>query len=85
MFDPKGTFKRVIRHEDLKSPRHLTVDSEDNILVCDRETNEVLVFSGRTGGLVGRLKGVNEPNGVTIDGEGRILVTESGGHKISIF
>ena len=85
MFDSKGTFKRVIRHENLKTPRYLTVDSEDNILVCDSGAKEVLVFSGRTGGLVGRLKGLGGPIGVTIDGEGRILVTKWAGHKISIF
>ena len=57
---------------------------KDNILVADRSKQRVRVFDEK-GNHIKDFGSAILARGVCMDGEGRILVVESGNHRISIF
>ena len=69
-----------------KNPWHLFVDSDDNILVADWSNECIQVFhqNGNHIKTIGTGQ-LSSPRGVCMDHEGRIIVSENGAHRISIF
>ena len=45
LFSEEGQFVKHIDSEHLKFPFHISTDDDDDITVCDRESNEVIVIS----------------------------------------
>ena len=87
VFDSQGNFVRHIGVGQLANPCHLFVDSDRNILVANNiSTNPVRVFKS-DGTLVKNISiaGHKGAIGVCMDPEGRILVSEVGTNRISIF
>jgi len=87
IFDSQGNFVRHIGVGQLANPCHLFVDSDRNILVANNiSTNPVRVFKS-DGTLVKNISiaGHKGAIGVCMDPEGRILVSEVGTNRISIF
>lgn len=70
----------------MKYPFHLFVDSDDNILVADHQRNHIQVFNleGVPFRTIGQGKLAN-PMGIWMDHLGRVIVTECGENRISIF
>ena len=83
---------KVLLHEaiqttgQVKKPRHLFVDSADNILVADYGNHRIQVFH-QNGNLIKSIGTgqLSSPAGICMDREGRIIVSEGDGHRISIF
>ena len=63
----------------LETPWHLFVDSDDNILVADFRNNRIQVFH-QDGSYIKALGSgqIFGPEGVCMDDEGRIIVSEGG-------
>jgi len=93
IFDSQGNFVRIVGAEQILNPYQLFVDSDDNILVADYSNSRVQVFhqdGTHIQSIRGQSSGTSEifgPEGVCMDGEGRIIVTEcgQGGQRVSIF
>ena len=85
IFDSEGQFVRLVGPGQVKSPFHLFVDSDDNILVVDYGHDRIQVFNQNGNHIkaigAGQLFG---PLGVCMDREGRIIVSEYT-NRISIF
>ncbi|XP_022780060.1 tripartite motif-containing protein 3-like [Stylophora pistillata] len=45
LFSEKGQFVKYIDSEHLKFPFHVSINDDDDITVCDQESNEVVVIS----------------------------------------
>jgi len=69
-----------------RTPFHLFVDSEDNVLVADCNNHAIKIISAG-GDRVESLTQVQllAPTGVCMDTEGRVVVCEQHGHGFSIF
>ena len=52
LFSEEGQFVKHIDSEHLKFPFHISTDGVDDITVCDRESNEVIIISHDGTGLV---------------------------------
>ena len=88
-FDQSGTFlykfgKRGSQDGQFNYPRGVLVDSNNNLLVCDRGNNRVQQFS-----LDGRFTGksiaqIPTPIGIATTPDGRILVTSDAVKKVYI-
>ena len=55
LFSEEGQFVKHIDSEHLKFPFHISTDDDDDITVCDQESNEVIVISSDGTGLVTRI------------------------------
>ena len=55
LFSEEGQFVKHIDSEHLKFPSHISTDDDDDITVCDQESNEVTVISSDGTGLVTRI------------------------------
>jgi len=87
IFDSLGNFVRIVGAGQVKSPYHLFVDSDDNILVADYGNQRIQVFhqNGNHVKTIGTGQ-ISSPLGVCMDREGRIIVSEGGdGQRISFF
>ena len=45
IFDSQGKFVRIVGAGQVENPRHLFVDSDDNILVADYDNDRIQVFT----------------------------------------
>ena len=89
VFDQSGTFlykfgKEGNQDGQFNWPRRMLVDSNNNLLVCDRSNNRVQQFS-----LDGRFTGktithLPDPVGIATAPDGRILVTSAKANKVYI-
>lgn len=59
-------------------------DHFDLVVVADTKGNRVQLL-GSNGGLHGRIAGLVSPRGIRADGEGRIVICESGADRLSVF
>ena len=73
VFTLEGWYVEEFGTFHLKSPRGLTVTSDDSVLVADKDNSCVTVFDEK-GNLV-RLIAVEDPTGLAIDSRGDLLVT----------
>lgn len=84
LFDSTGAFVRVLGVSNV--PYHLFVDSDDNILVAGYGSGQIQVYDANGNNLKnfgqGQLSG---PSGICMDAQGRIIISEHSGHRISIF
>ena len=55
LFSEEGQFVKHIDSEHLKFPSHISTVDDDDITVCDQESNEVIVISSDGTGLVTRI------------------------------
>ena len=88
-FDQSGTFLykfgiQGIEDGQLKSPYGISLDSCNNLLVCDRNNDRVQQFS-----LDGRFTGktitdLPSPTGIATAPDGRILVTSATANKVYV-
>ena len=85
------------REATLKSPKHLCVDKDDNVLIADSDNHVVLKYLPRENRLV-RIAGtgksgkalsedplkteLNQPHGVSVDGQGRIYIADSSNSRV---
>ena len=76
VFTLEGRYVREFGTDQLKCPHSLTVTSDGNVLVADRENNCVAVFD-KKGKLVHSIA-VEDPTGLAIDSRGDLLVTSFG-------
>ncbi|MHB1125394.1 MAG: NHL repeat-containing protein [Bacillota bacterium] len=93
VFNKKGEFLRVINSRVVGrplSPLALAVNEQGTIFVANR-TGEVLVldakgklvtYFGKPGQAEGQL---SYPNGIAVDSEGKIFVSDSGNDRIQVF
>ena len=79
IFDSLGNFVRIVGAGQVSNPRHLFVDSDDNILVADVGNKRIQVFhqNGNHIKTIGTGQ-LSFPRGVCMDLEGRIIVSEGG-------
>ena len=84
IFDNQGNFIKVIAAEDLKDPGHLFIDSDDNILITDDENQRIAIYSSQSRNLVKSIKTMENPRGIAMDRDGRIIVARVD-HKIAIY
>ena len=82
ILDFQGNFVRIVG----AGPWHLFVDSDDNILVADSNNSRIQIF--HQNGYLFKTIGTRQlscPIGICMDREGRIIVSENGTHRVSIF
>ena len=84
IFDNQGNFIKVIAAEDLKDPGHLFIDSDDNILITDDENQRIAIYSSQTGNMFKSIKTMENPRGIAMDRDGRIIVA-LWNHEIDIY
>ncbi|KAI6649163.1 E3 ubiquitin-protein ligase TRIM71-like [Oopsacas minuta] len=96
VFDPKGEFLFTMipggRNEgSIGKGRFIGVDKADNILVTDSSTNSIKIFC-MDGLFFGQLYSpsdetdqLSKPLGITVNSEGKIVVSYSGSTRISLF
>ena len=77
---------RWVVEDACRTPFHLFVDSEDNVLVADCNNHAIKIISAG-GDRVESLTQIQllAPTGVCMDTEGRVVVCEQHGHGFSIF
>jgi DNA-binding beta-propeller fold protein YncE len=85
------------REATLKSPKHLCVDKEDNVLIADSDNHVIRKYLPRENKLV-RVAGtgkagkalsddplkteLNQPHGVSVDAQGRIYIADSSNGRV---
>jgi sugar lactone lactonase YvrE len=83
---------------DLKGPKHLCIDSRDNVIIADTENHIIRRFNPRDGSVVtiagSGAKGarvapgnpldteLNRPHGVAFDRAGNLFISDSDNHRI---
>ena len=72
---------------DLSSPHDAEFDRAGRLLVADTGNDRVAIYAvkGAEAKLVGELKGLSNPEGVTVAPDGRVFVTNTGGGSVSVF
>ena len=74
----------------LKSPKHLALDANDNVIIADDQNASIRLYDPKEGTLISILgKGVDKPNralsrphGVCVHRDGSIYVVDTGHHRI---
>jgi DNA-binding beta-propeller fold protein YncE len=85
------------REATLKGPKHLCVDKDDNVLIADSDNHVIRKYLPRENKLV-RVAGtgkagkalsddplkteLNQPHGVSVDGQGRIYIADSSNGRV---
>jgi len=85
LFDLSGNFDTSLNSVDLTAPRGITVNST-HVFVVDTGTNQVVILnlSGIIVDTVGTVE-LGDPTDVTIDSNGRIIVSDTLDDRIEIF
>ena len=86
VFDAGGTLVRAVGVTNLKNPFFVFVDSDDNILVANQDPGSILVT--RPDGTLRdtlRLGSMAAAAGICMDGQGRIITTDTHNGRIWIY
>jgi YVTN family beta-propeller protein len=95
-FDPMGGSSVAVG--GLNAPKHLAIDGEDNVIICDTEIHTIrklvpgamaavkIAGTGAAGtGTLGgapELAAFNRPHGVFVDAQGRIYIADSDNNRV---
>ncbi len=74
----------------LASPKHVAIDSEDNVIIADDQNKRIRIYNPREGTLRSILgsgverpkRGLSRPHGVYVHADGSIYVVDTGHHRI---
>jgi len=74
----------------LNSPKHLTVDADDRVIIADDQNAKIRLYDPQAGTLTSILgkgvdnprRGLLRPHGVTVHEDGSIYVVDTGHHRI---
>lgn len=74
----------------LKSPKHIAIDGDDNVLIADEQNGRILQYLAQEGRVVGLLgkgvdkprRGLSKPHGVAVHADGSIYVVDTGHHRV---
>ena len=73
-----------------KSPKHLAIDAEDNVIIADDQNARIRLYNPQTGMLSSILgkgvekpkRGLLRPHGVCVHEDGSIYVVDTGHHRV---
>ena len=74
----------------LNSPKHVAVDSGDNVIIADDQNKRIRIYNPREGTLKSILgsgverprRDLSRPHGVCVHADGSIYVVDTGHHRI---
>lgn len=74
----------------LASPKHVAIDSEDNVIIADDQNKRIRIYNPREGTLTSILgngverpqRNLSRPHGVCVHADGSIYVVDTGHHRI---
>lgn len=74
----------------LASPKHIAIDSEDNVIIADDQNKRIPIYNPREGTLSSILgngverpqRNLSRPHGVCVHADGSIYVVDTGHHRI---
>jgi sugar lactone lactonase YvrE len=74
----------------LNSPKHVAVDSDDNVIIADDQNKRIRIYNRRKGTLKSILgsgverprRDLSRPHGVCVHADGSIYVVDTGHHRI---
>jgi DNA-binding beta-propeller fold protein YncE len=95
--DPAGAAMNVMGGGGLAAPKGIAIDLDDDVILAETESGTITRWSATTrtitklaggGGGTGMLggapamAGLNRPHGVSVDGQGRILIADSFNNRV---
>jgi len=95
--DPAGAAMNVMGGGGLAAPKGIAIDLDDNVILAETESGTITRWSatartitklagggGGTGTLGGApaMAGLNRPHGVSVDGQGRIIIADSFNNRV---